>query len=870
MPLQSGKKLGPYVVGSLLGAGGMGEVYAATDSRLNRKVAIKVLPEQLASDPQRRERFEREAKAVSSLNHPRICTLHDIGEQDGMHFLVMELVDGETLESRLSKGRLPLATALEYAIQIADGLDNAHRQGVVHRDLKPANIMLTSSGIKLLDFGLAKLKSEAVPLTGTSQAATVDKSLTVEGTIVGTLQYMAPEQLEGEEADARSDIFSLGVILYEMLSGKPAFAGSSAAGLIASILKTEPPPPAATEPVPSALEHLIRLCLAKKRGDRWQTAHDVTKQLEWIRESKAVSGAIPAAKTGTRTFVILGAAMVIVIAVVALTYWRRPAPVSQRMQFAVSLPEGIVFTVGEDFVRSASISPDGEQIVFTGLDQATGRSLLYVRPVGVAKATPLEGTQDGNSIFWSPDSASIGFVAEGKLQTVSLSGGTPREVAKSAGNAGATWNKDDVILASLKNPGPIFKLVAGSAPTPITTLDPASEIDHRWPQFLEDGDRFLYMAAGHTSAENKIYVSSLRAPQTRTLVVKGVAAFAYAYPNYVIYLKSGALLAQAFDRDGFTLIGKPMTLANNALPPFSASRTGAVTYRTNPPTPSPLVWIRTDGSVIENALPPGFYTDPVISPNGSEVAYATTESIDKPLNVAILNLASGATRNLTVGDANDRGPVWSPDGKEIAFVSQRRDAPGMYRMSANGIGAGELVLPFPGVLWPYQWVGRNLIYFAGLSGANDVWMLSPDNPKARTALIQTPANDVDGAVSPDGKWFIYSSNETGRWELYLTTFPVSGTKLPITTRGGTDPLWGRDGKKLFYVKPATGELISVPVIPGNPPQFGAHTRIHPGPLEYPSAHSYDLDPKGDRILVAPSFVPRGDITVLLNWASTPN
>jgi len=870
MPLQSGKKLGPYVIGSLLGAGGMGEVYRATDSRLNRKVAIKVLPEQLASDPQRLERFEREAKVVSSLNHPRICTLHDIGEQDGTHFLVMELVDGETLESRLSRGRLPLTTALEYAIQISDGLDNAHRQGVIHRDLKPANIMLTSSGIKLLDFGLAKLKNEAVPITTSSQAATVDKSLTVEGTIVGTLQYMAPEQLEGQEADARSDIFSLGVILYEMLSGKPAFAGSSAAGLIASILKTEPPPPSASEPVPPALEHLIRLCLAKKRSDRWQTAHDVTKQLEWIRESKGVPAAVSAAKTRKRNLVLVGAALIVVIAVVALTYPRSPAPAGRRMQFAVSLPEGIRFSVGEDFVRSASISPDGEQIVFTGLDQATGRALLYVRPVGVAKATPLEGTEDGNSIFWSPDSASIGFVADGKLQTVSLSGGTPREVGKTSGNAGASWNKNDVILASLKNPGPIFKVIAGSAPTPITTLDPTTEIDHRWPQFLEDGDRFLYMAAGLTAAENKIYVSSLRAPQTRTLVLNGVAAFAYAYPNYVIYLKSGKLLAQEFDRDGFTLIGKPTTLANNALPPFSASRTGAVTYRTNPPTPSPLVWIRTDGSVIENALPPGYYTDPVISPDGSEVAYATTESIERPLNVAILNLASRTSRNLTVGDTNDRAPVWSPNGKEIAFLSQRPDAPGMYRKSANGIGAGELILPFPGVLWPYQWVGTNLIYFAGVSGANDVWMLSTDNFKAKTALLQSSANEVDGAVSPDGKWFVYSSNETGRWEIYLTTFPVSGTKLPITTRGGTDPLWARDGKKLYYVKPATGELVSVTVIPGNPPQFGTHSRIYRGPLEYPSAHSYDLDPKGDRILVAPSFVPQGDITVLLNWASSPN
>jgi hypothetical protein len=327
---------------------------------------------------------------------------------------------------------------------------------------------------------------------------------------------------------------------------------------------------------------------------------------------------------------LAGAAVVVVvvaiIAALGLGYMSRSAPSSQPMRFAVSLPDDVSFSVGEDFFRSAIISPNGQRVVFTGLDKKSGRALLYVRPIDSAKATPLEGTEDGNSIFWSTDSNSVGFVAEGKLQTVNVNGGTPREIVPTSGNAGASWNKNDVILASLKNPGPLFKVSArgGGVPEPVTTFDQAVEIDHRWPQFLDDGDHFLYMAAGRTAARNKIYASSLSSPQNRTLVLEGVAAFTYAYPNHLIFLKSGTLMAQAIDTSGYKPIGPPISLAKNALPPFSASRNGAVTYRTNPPTPSPLVWIRTDGTIIGNALPPGFYTDPVISPDGTEVAYAVT------------------------------------------------------------------------------------------------------------------------------------------------------------------------------------------------------------------------------------------------------
>ena len=378
----------------------------------------------------------------------------------------------------------------------------------------------------------------------------------------------------------------------------------------------------------------------------------------------------------------------------------------------------------------------------------------------------------------------------------------------------------------------------------------------------------MYLATGRTAADNKVYAASLTS-QDRSLVVSGVSAFAYASPNHLIFLKNGTLFAQALDTDEFELTGTPIPLAENALPPFSASRTGAVTYRTNPPTPQPLLWIRTDGSPHSTVLPPGFYTDPVISPDGNAIAFASRDKIEEPWRVSILDSANSTTRILTVGDGVARSPVWSPDGKTIAFLSLRRDAPGMYKKNANGVGAEELLLPFPGGLWPYQWPGDQLQYFAGSSGAFDIWMMSPNNPQGRTPLIQTSANEVDGAVSPDGKWFVYSSNETGRWEVYVTTFPPSATKLPVTTHGGTDPLWGRDGKTLFYVRASNADLLSVKVTPGNPPQFGSPVRIHPGPLEYPSGHSFAVHPREDRLLIAPSSAPRGDITVLLNWKSLP-
>ena len=449
-----------------------------------------------------------------------------------------------------------------------------------------------------------------------------------------------------------------------------------------------------------------------------------------------------------------------------------------------------------------------------------------------------------------------------------MGGGSPQIIADATSTGGGTWNKDGVILASLINPGPLSRVTAaGGASTNVTTMDPSVELDHDWPQFTSDGKHFLYMAWGRTASENAIYAGSLDSP-TRKLLLKGAGSFVYAHPNHLLFLRGRTLLIQPFDPDRFELIGQPTQLAEDALSPLSASENGTITYRTVKSSPNPLVWIKSDGGEIGPAMPPGYYVDPALSPDGSKLAFASRESPEASLDIWILEFASGMLRRFTVDPADDRAPTWSPDGRSIIFLSFRSGAPGIYRKSSNGVGSEERILPAQNVTWPYQWSpdGRNLLYFAGSTGANDIFSMSLDNLKS-TPLVHTPFNEVDGALSPDGRWLAYVSNESGRFEIYLTTNPPSNTKLPVTTIGGCDPIWSKDGRVLFYMNPSTTELLSVQVKMGNPPEFGAPRRLHPGPLDYATAHSFDIDPKGQKILVAPSFARQGDITVLLNWPS---
>ena len=861
----------------------MGEVYKARDMRLNRTVAVKVLSPRILTSPDARARLDREAKTIAGLNHPHICTLYDVGRHEDTDYLVMEFLEGQTLASRLEKGPLAIEEALKVAWEIADALDKAHRQGIFHRDLKPANIMLTKTGAKLLDFGLAKAQPssgaaeemrrtvEGEAPTGSMVLPAAVASITTPGMILGTLQYMAPEQVEGQDTDARADIFSLGAVMYEMFTGNKAFEGSSPASVIAAVLKAEPGSVSALQPTaPAALDHLIRGCLAKDRLDRWQTSHDVGKQLQFISTSlrEKPRNAETARRTAARSRWTWAAAGLLLLATAAGgAYALRSSPRSESMRLTLPLPEKIFFSVGESDRRAAVISPDGRYVVFTGADETTGKSLLYVRPINSIEATPVEGAEEGTDPFWSADSRSLGFFARGKIRSVGLNGRDPKVISDATSGGGAAWNRDGVLLASLKNPGPISRVSAGGVGTPVTTLDPSSEVDHDWPQFTADGNHFLYMAWGRTAVDNAVYVGALDS-KDRKLLLKGVSSFSYVEPNYVIFLRGRDLLAQEFDTARSELIGQPQRLAEDALAPISASRNGTITFRTVTSAPQPLVWLDRTGAETGHAMPPGYYVDPTLSPDGTRLAFAARESPDAGLDISIVDLATSLVRKFTFDGADDRAPLWSPDSRSIIYLSLRSDFPGLYRKDASGAGGEQRVSLSPGVIWPYQWLpdGHRLLFFAGTVGANDILMLSLKDKKP-VALIQTPFNDVDGAVSPDGQWLAYSTNESGRFEIYVTTFPPSTTKLPVTTEGGADPIWSKDGRELFYVNSATTELLSVVVKPGNPPEFGKHRRIHPGPLDYASAHSFDIDHQQDRILIHPSYARRGDIAVLLNWQS---
>jgi eukaryotic-like serine/threonine-protein kinase len=876
MALSPGTKLGPYEIVALIGAGGMGEVYQARDTRLNRTVAVKALRQQISTNSELKKRFEREAQAIGALNHPHICVLYDIGNHNGIDYLIMEHLEGESLASRLEKGPLPVEQALRVATQVADALDKAHQKGVFHRDLKPANIMITKTGAKLLDFGLAKLREAPTgTLAEQSVSPTAATGLTEQGTILGTLQYMAPEQLEGRETDARVDIFSFGAVVYEMLTGKKAFEGRSQASVIAAILERQPAPISTLQPMtPPALEQLVWGCLAKDPSDRWQTAHDIVKQLEWIAGSSiAVAPRVPK-KMARASKLWFTASLLLAVTTIAvsLAYIFREIPEARPARFTVSLPE----RVGSPSMSmgGASVSPDGRLLVFEGAESESGKIMLYVRPMDSTKASPLAGTEGGTSPFWSPDSSSVAFYAQGKLKRIDLSGGAPQIICDApTGCCGGTWNRDGVIVSGVTDPGPLSKVSAkGGEPKAITVLE-NSEGDHDSPQFLPDGKHFMYFSSSAAGASsNAVYVGSLDSPG-RKLVLKGISgSVIYANPGYLLFTRDATLMAQRFDMDRLEATGEPHRLAENVGSPGSltASTNGVLTYTTNSTLiPDQFLWIGRDGTQ-RPLLEPGYYADPQLSPDGSKLAFAMKESPNSTYDVWVMELANGVKSRLTFDPADDYAPVWSPDGNFIIFSSTRKNAVGLYRKSSKGIGDEELISSKENqyLLSPYQWSsdGKFVVFYGGVPSF-DISMLSLADHKS-TALVQTPKNELHAAVSPDGRWLAYDCQDSSRFEVYITTFPAGGSKWMVTNEGGAEPRWSKDGKELFYVNSITGALMSVEIKAGNSPELGVRHRIYPGPLDwgYFSRHSYDIDPKQDRFLVE-VLNTRPEMTVLLNWPS---
>lgn len=889
MALDSGTRLGPYELVSLLGTGGMGEVYEATDTRLSRTVAIKVLPEHLASDPSRRERFEREARAISALNHPHICTVHDVGKQDGIHYLVMELVEGETLERRLASGRLPLDQAVEYAIQIADALDKAHRKGVVHRDLKPGNVMLTGRGVKLLDFGLAKLRAGRAWTSELSQAPT-EEALTAEGTIPGTLRYMAPEQLEGGEADSRTDIFAFGALVYEMVTGTRAFEGKSQAGLIAAIMSSEPQPMVGLQrATPPALGHVVSRCLEKDPEDRWQAASDVMQELKWARTESVDRPSTSYGDAGLRrrlnrlrwATVLTGIVAAASLAAFVLT----PAPDtpgSRPVQFQI-FPGAGTYIPGAYGVPFA-VSPDGGSIVLVG-SAADGNTQLWLRPFGSEVAQPVAGTEGALGPFWAPDGERIGFFAGDKLEWVPASGGEPRVMASgvrgemsSGATGGASWSREDVILfKAAPNSGLARVALSGGAIATATELDSErAEINHFWPQFLPDGEHFIYTALGSPST---VYSGSLTTGETHVLLEfdASVRSNVLYAPGYLFFVQDAALYASPFDEARLTVSEHMLRIVDGVpkygpgVAPFSVSA-GVLAYWRSTGENTVLRWVDRDGN--QEAGPvaaPAQVTGFAMRPDGRSLLMSRFDA-NGSRDIWSLDLTDGREDQLT-HDGDSFAPRSSPSGDRFVFASARNPPPDVFMKTLQESGDVQLTAS-PTQDYPTSWstdADGNWIVFESVAptGDTDLWAMRLEDKSRQRLPFSTPFPESQGRLSSDGRWLAYVSDETGRSQVRVTDFPSGNARRTVSSNGGTMPEWRQDGRELFYLSDQ-GQMMSVTFDPaGGSALIGEPRELFtvPPPSTDFAFNTYVVTPDGQRFLVAmpAQSNEQPPINVVLNW-----
>lgn len=872
MALTSGTKLGPYEIQSPLGNGGMGEVYQAKDTRLDRTVAVKILATRLSSSPELKQRLEREARAISALNHPHICQLYDIGSQAGIDFLVMEFLEGETLADRLRRGAMALGDVCKVGAAVAEALEVAHRQGIVHRDLKPGNIMLTRSGAKLMDFGLAKqlassVTSASAPPSFTAVATMSGPSplspLTTAGSIVGTIQYMSPEQIEGKEADARSDIFALGTVLYEMSAGRRPFEGKSQISLASAILEKDPDPITSLNPhAPRSFEYVLTTCLRKNPEDRFQSVRDVRLQLEWIAAERPLPTSIAApsihgaTKTEIGLWTLIGLLATALVAVGAFLFFHRvPARV---LRTSINAPEKHVINLMGDYAGPPSLSPDGTMVVISASD-AEGRSVLWIRPLNSSEAHSLPDTDGAIFPFWSPDSHSIGFFAASKLRTIEIGSSSAQVIADAPFGRGGAWTPGGQILFSSNTQTALFRVNAsGGTVSNLTTVDHTQHTSHRWPFVLPDGKHFLYLAIHHDpskASNDEVYYASLDGKENRPLFHCQTNAI-YAR-GYILYARDDQLLAQPFDPGHGNLTGTAQVVARGIANDVStwhmdasATDDGLLVFGSGGSADWQLVWANRGGNQITpiaEKLPN--LQDARVSPQGDRIAL---EIDNAQSDIWTLDLARGVRTRLTFGPVQNSYPIWSPDGKWIAYISGRNGHSEIYRKHSDGSGDEELLLSDDQQAITNDWSrdGKYIIYSRGMAGGTwQLWALPLQHDRKPFMIVPHAVFSLgaSGSISPNGKWIAYASDESGNVESYVAAFAGAQGKWQVSSNGGTRPQWSHDGKELYYMDP-TYTLSAVPVKEVNGAlQFGSGQTL----VKNWSAPQvfYDVTPDGKKILL---------------------
>ena len=895
-----GRQLGTYQILGVLGAGGMGEVYKARDTRLNRTVAIKVLPRLLSERADLRQRFDREARAIASLNHPNICALYDIGRQDQIDFLVMEYLEGETLSKRLKKGHLPTEQLLRTAIEVATALDQAHRHGVTHRDLKPGNIMLTKAGAKLLDFGLAKQRGRRPPVgeespigDGLPLSRTKSENLTEEGMLLGTLEYMAPEQLEGKEADARTDMFAFGVVMYEMATGRKAFEGESKASLTAAILTYEPPPITKSQPLtPPALERLVKRCLAKDPDERWQSARDLSSELKWIAEAgggapATAAGARPIA-LGRRRELLFGALAItfLVAAIVSAVSYLRLARAPAHAIISEILPPEKTQLTGPPV-----LSPDGGAVAFSATD-ASGKNMLWIRSFNSLAAQPLAGTEGGASPFWSANGRALGFFSDGKLKATDLSGGPAIVVADATVNRGGTWNRQGTLLFVPDTTKGLYQVAAsGGTPVPVLELDKSKNAFYMWPKFLPDGKHFLYWASAFDPASRGTYFASVDGKENRLLLKARNRSSGATYASgFLLYLRDKVLMAQAFDPGRGQLKADAHPIAQRVASDaygngfFDVSENGVLIYQGDPLEDRRITWFDRGGKELSVGEGGMRYQNMRLSPDGVKLGFNAGDSHG---DIWVEELARGVRMRLTNNPGTDYGPpVWSPDGSRILFAAlQGKARLGIYQKNSNGTGGQELLLPADTSdpqIWPTSWSsdGRFILFVRGnvWNPIQDLWVLPLAGDRKPRFLVQ---NAFDGQFSPDGRWVAYTSVESGKAQVCVVPFDATtvlntspgslidvGDKWQISSEGAI-ARWRGDGKEIFYYGP--GRQLMAAEVEGRNNSFAAgkgQALFRPAAITA-GIGQYDVTPDGKRFVMATQKVsnPNPPLTLVVNWTA---